>query len=138
MVSADEFEKELQEISKQHRKEHQDALVRLKLKQGKIEKDFLEYVASDIIDSYNKLMEQRSVCIDKFTKFFALFEDAKEDVGIDELYKHLFHTKEVEFDIWKAEMKYFVELKKSSENYSEKEYEKEIRACFNGIDNDSK
>lgn len=131
MVSADEFERELQELSKIHRKEHQDALVNMKLKEMKIEQKFAEYIASDIIDSYNKLMEQRKETIDKFMKFFNIFVDAREDVKIDELYNHFFDSKDVEFDIWKSEMKYFVELKKECENCNDKELEKDIRDIFN-------
>lgn len=131
MVSADEFERELQELSKQHRKEHQDAVVNMKLKEMKIEQNFAEYIASDIIDSYNKLMEQRKETIDKFMKFFNIFTDAREDVKIDELYKHFFDIKDVEFNIWKSEMNYFVELKKECENCSDEDMEKNIRELFN-------
>ena len=128
---ADEFEKELQELSKLHRKDMQDGLVGLKIKEMKMEQKFIEYFASDIIDSYNKLMQQRNECINKYTKFFATFGNDAGDVSIDEIYKHLFHTKEVEFDIWKSEMEYFVELKKDCENVNDEDLEKDIRAVFN-------
>ena len=129
--TVDEFEQAMEEIAKQHRKEMQDGLVDLKLKEWKIEQQFVEYFASDIIDSYKKLMKQRKECIDKFTKFFATFGNDIGDVNIDELYKTIYNSKEVEFDVWKSEMQFFIDVKKDCENCTDEDLENDIRNVFN-------
>lgn len=124
----DDFEKELQELSKQHRTNMHDGLVSLKMQQFKVEKKFIDYVISDIIDSYNKLMEQRKECIEKHTNFFKLFDNVGKDIGI--VYKYLYETKEVEFDVWKKEVKFFVDIQKENAESTEKEMEEYVRSIF--------
>ena len=48
-----------------------DEIKKLVLKYGDAVEEFGEYIAEDILDSYEKLIQQRKECVDKYIKFYS-------------------------------------------------------------------
>lgn len=105
-----------------------DGLVKMKLNEAKIERTLLDYVTKDIVDSYDKLIAQRKECVDKFINYYKIFLGNDEDIDIVEIYKSISYKQEQEIKYWNKEIKPIKDMKKESDNFSDAEYEKEIRS----------
>ena len=85
-------------------KQTMDNYLNLVEKHGDIIVEYCSYVASDVIDSYNKLMELRKECIDKYINFYTLmFKDEKE-MDISKPMKSLLEKKHNDIDAWQKEI----------------------------------
>lgn len=91
----------------------------LLLEHGDVIRDYTHYVASDVLDTYDKLVMLRTECIEKYINFFALvFQDNKEfDVSIPT--KSLTEKKYADLIAWQDEIKPLKELLKVDENTSD-------------------
>ena len=110
-----------------------DGLIRMKLNEAKIERTLLDYVTKDIVDSYDKLIAQRKECVDKFINYYKIFLGNDADVDIVEIYKSISYKQEQEIKYWNKEIKPIKDIKKESDNFSDADYEQELRSVFANI-----
>ncbi|MBR2651739.1 hypothetical protein IKD48_03030, partial [bacterium] len=102
-------------------------LVAMKMQEMKLEKKLFDYVSSDIIDSYEKLIQQRKECIDKYSKFYTLFLSDVEEIDIIENYKLMMKKQNNEIATWNKELNAIKEMKLAFDELDDADYEKEIR-----------
>ena len=94
-------------------------------------RDYMEYVASDVLATYDKLIMLRTECIDKYINFLAmLFQDNKEfDVSIPT--KRLMDKKYGDITAWQDELKPLKELLKFDENTTDKQADELLEVLKN-------
>ncbi len=105
-----------------------DGIIFAKKREFKLEKNFMDYVVSDIIDSYNKLIAQRKECIDKYSKFYSLFLSDDDDIDILKNYKTMLKLQNKEITQWNHELRAIKEIKKTLDEYDDAEIEQELRS----------
>ena len=96
-----------------------DLLEKVMDDQSEILREYTHYMASDIIETYNKLMMLRTECIEKYINFYAtLFQDHKEfDVSIPT--KSLTNKKYTDLIAWQDELRPLKEFMELDENTSD-------------------
>lgn len=87
------------------------------MKYGNVVEDFGEYIASDILDSYEKLIQQRKECIDKYIKFYSLILQDGGEFDISNPIKSLMEKQQSNIDEWQQEMIPLIELRKMRKKY---------------------
>ena len=110
-----------------------DKLVDMKMQETKVEKELFEFLSSDIIDSYNQLIQLRKNCIEKYSKFYSLFFDNYDEIDVFENYKLMLEKQNNEINEWNKELNAMKELVKIFNEFDDKEFEQELRDEFNKI-----
>lgn len=83
----DEFAKGLYEIGEQHSKDL---------------KTLLDYILSDMFNSYDKLIAQRNECIDKYIKIISFM--LQDETNIGKPIQALMEKKHNDVDLWQKEI----------------------------------
>ena len=96
-------------------KEILNATIHMPKKYNSVE--FAEYIMSDVLDSYDKLIQQRKECVDKYIRFCSIIlqdGDAKDVKNIAHTLKVMEQTN---IDEWEQEMKPLLEYRKLRNEY---------------------
>lgn len=112
-----------------------DEIKKLVLKYGDSVEEFGEYIAEDILDSYEKLIQQRKECVDKYIKFYSLILQDGGEFDISKPIKSLMEKQQADIDAWEQEMIPLLELRKMRKEYEIPTDEKanEVLALFKNI-----
>lgn len=112
-----------------------DEIKKLVLKYGDAVEEFGEYIAEDILDSYEKLIQQRKECVDKYIKFYSLILQDGGEFDISKPIKSLMEKQQANIDAWEQEMIPLLELRKMRKEYEIPTDEKanEVLALFKNI-----
>lgn len=112
-----------------------DEIKKLVLKYGDAVEEFGEYIAEDILDSYEKLIQQRKECVDKYIKFYSLILQDGGEFDISKPIKSLMEKQQADIDAWEQEMIPLLELRKMRKEYEIPTDEKanEVLALFKNI-----
>ena len=94
-----------------------DEIKKLVLKYGDAVEEFGEYIAEDILDSYEKLIQQRKECVDKYIKFYSLILQDGGEFDISKPIKSLMEKQQANIDAWEQEMIPLLELRKMRKEY---------------------
>ena len=94
-----------------------DEIKKLVLKYGDAVEEFGEYIAEDILDSYEKLIQQRKECVDKYIKFYSLILQDGGEFDISKPIKSLMEKQQADIDAWEQEMIPLLELRKMRKEY---------------------
>lgn len=112
-----------------------DEIKKLVLKYGDAVEEFGEYIAEDILDSYEKLIQQRKECVDKYIKFYSLILQDGGEFDISKPIKSLMEKQQADIDAWEQEIIPLLELRKMRKEYEIPTDEKanEVLALFKNI-----
>lgn len=112
-----------------------DEIKKLVLKYGDAVEEFGEYIAEDILDSYEKLIQQRKECVDKYIKFYSLILQDGGEFDISKPIKSLMEKQQADIDAWEQEMIPLLELRKMRKEYEIPTDEKanEVLTLFKNI-----
>lgn len=113
-------------------KELVDSLNEMIGKYGVAIQEFMNYVASDIIDSYSKLEMQRKECIDKYLRLYEIVFQEDSEFEISKPMKSLMEKQQEDIARWQQEVAPLIELKKIDENTSD-EKTNEVLELFKNI-----
>ena len=92
-------------------KELVDSLNEMIGKYGVAIQEFMNYVASDIIDSYSKLEMQRKECIDKYLRLYEIVFQEDSEFEISKPMKSLMEKQQEDIARWQQEVAPLIELK---------------------------
>ena len=112
-----------------------DEIKKLVLKYGDAVEEFGEYIAEDILYSYEKLIHQRKECVDKYIKFYSLILQDGGEFDISKPIKSLMEKQQADIDAWEQEMIPLLELRKMRKEYEIPTDEKanEVLTLFKNI-----
>lgn len=88
-------------------------------KYGDLVVEYSNYIASDIVDSYNKMIELRKECIDKYINFYSMIFQDEKNVDISKPIKSLLLKQQEDVEKWQKEIAPLLELKNIDENISD-------------------
>lgn len=94
--------------------------------------EYSNFVASDIVDSYNKMIELRKECIDKYINFYSMMFKDEKDVDLSKPIKSLLLKQQEDVEKWQKEIAPLLELKNIDDNTSD-EKANEILESFKNI-----
>ena len=108
---------------------------KLVLKYGNAVEEFGDYIATDVLDSYEKLIQQRKECIDKYIKFYSVILQDGNEFDISKPIQSLMEKQQKNIDAWQQEMIPLIELMKMRKEYDIPTDEKanEVIALFKNI-----
>ena len=101
-------------------------------KYGDLMVEYSNFVASDIIDSYNKMIELRKECIEKYLNFYSLLFKDERNVDISKPIQSLLLKQQEDIGKWQNEIAPLLELKNINENTSD-EKANEVLESFKNI-----
>lgn len=101
-------------------------------KYGDLMVEYSNFVASDIVDSYNKMIELRKECIDKYINFYSMLFKDEKNVDLSQPIKSLLLKQQEDIEKWQKEIAPLLELKNIDENTSD-EKANEILESFKNI-----
>ena len=113
-------------------KELVDTLNTMIEKHSDVIHEFINYIASDIIDSYSKLEMQRKECIDKYLGLYEIVFQEDSEFEISKPMKSLMEKQQEDIARWQQEVAPLIELKKINENTSD-EKANEVLELFKNI-----
>ena len=85
-------------------------------KYGDLMVEYSNFVASDIVDSYNKMIELRKECIDKYINFYSMIFKDEKNVDLSQPIKSLLLKQQEDVARWEKEIAPLLELKNISFN----------------------
>lgn len=101
-------------------------------KYGDLMVEYYNFVASDIIDSYNKMIELRKESIEKYLNFYSLLFKDERNVDISKPIQSLLLKQQEDIVKWQNEIAPLLELKNINENTSD-EKANEVLELFKNI-----
>lgn len=88
-------------------------------KYGDLVVEYLNFVSSDVVDTYNKMIELRKESIDKYINFYSLLFQDEKNVDISKPIKSLLLKQQEDIERWQNEIAPLLELKNINENTSD-------------------
>lgn len=136
-----DFQKELEKLTNQSKdianaslstqEKLLDSLSGMMDKHSDLIREYVYYVASDVIDSYAKLEMQRKECIDKYIEFYAIMFKDDKNFDISKPMKSLMEKQQEDIAKWKNEVAPLIEFKKVDDKTSDEKANEVLESLMN-------